>query len=201
MKSNSTNEDSHERHDHDPKKFTKSQVRLINIFRKLWEQHDVWTRLTIMSIAFSLPDFRPVIMRLLRNTVDFGRVFNIYYGREIASEFSNLLTAHLVIAEQIVVAAKAGDNQAGAQAEKRWYQNADEIAAFLARINPFQSEEEWREMMHKHLKLVNAEAVYILTGNYSAGVAVYDEIEKQTLQMADMMAEGIFEQFPGKFKE
>ncbi len=46
-------------------------------------------------------------------------------------------------------------------------------------------------MMHTHLKLVNAEAVYYLTGKYAAGVAVYDEIEKQTLEMADMMARGI----------
>ncbi|MGE5396539.1 MAG: hypothetical protein ACM3MK_03260 [Chitinophagales bacterium] len=34
-----------------------------------------------------------------------------------------------------------------------------------------------------------------LTGKYAAGVAVYDDIEKQTLEMADMMAEGIFKKF------
>ena len=183
------------------KKFTKSQVRLINKFRKLWEQHDVWTRSTIMSIAFNLPDLNLVIERLLRNPVDFGRVFAKYYGSKIGSEFSKLLRAHLVIAAQLVEAAKAGDTEAAAEAERKWYQNADEIAAFLASINPFWSEEEWRKMMHQHLKLVKAEAVDILTGNYSAGIAVYDEIEEQTLEMADMMAKGIFKQFPNRFTE
>ncbi|MDD2234849.1 MAG: hypothetical protein PHZ11_08795 [Desulfitobacteriaceae bacterium] len=49
------------------------------------------------------------------------------------------------------------------------------------------------------MKLVNSEAVDYLTGKYAAGVAVYDKIEKQTLEMADMMAKGIFKQFPNRF--
>jgi len=48
------------------KRFTKSQVTLINTLRKLWEQHDVWTRSTIVSITFDLPDRQVVIARLLR---------------------------------------------------------------------------------------------------------------------------------------
>jgi hypothetical protein len=56
-------------------------------------------------------------------------------------------------------------------------------------------------MMHEHLKLVNTEAVDYLTRKYAAGVAVYDEIEKQTLEMAEMKAKGIFKKFPNRFKK
>lgn len=112
-----------------------------------------------------------------------------------------MLTAHLVIAKQLVVAAKSGDNQAETEIEEKWYKNAVEIAAFLCKINPFWSEEEWIKMMHEHLELVKTEAVYILTGNYSPGIVVYDEIEIQTLEMADMMAKGIFKQFHCRFKK
>lgn len=175
--------------------FTKSQVRLINKFRKLWEQHDVWTRSIIMSIAFELPDLNPVKRRLLRNPIDFGRVFEVYYGPQKASEFCRLLRSHLVIAAQLVEASKEGDNRAAAEAEREWYENADEIAALLGCINPYWSEEVWRRMMHRHLRLVKAEAVYILNGNYSASIEAYDINEAHTLEMADMMAEGIYCQF------
>lgn len=39
-----------------PKLYTKDQVDLRNHFRMLWEQHDVWTRSTIVSLVFGLPD-------------------------------------------------------------------------------------------------------------------------------------------------
>lgn len=201
MRNHLTNENTLRQCTYNFNKYTGSKVRLINKFHKLWEQHDVWTRSIIMSIAFDLPDLSPVTKRLLQNPVDFGHVFKIYYGNEIGSKFSELLAAHLVIAKDIVVAAKAGDNKTEVEAEKKWYENADEIATFLGCINPFWSEKEWRLMMHQHLKLVKTEAVYILTGSYSPGVAVYDEIELQTLKMADMMAEGIFKQFPCYFKK
>jgi hypothetical protein len=37
---------------------------------------------------------------------------------------------HLVLAATLVKAAKAGNSQAAAEAEKKWYTNADEIAVF-----------------------------------------------------------------------
>lgn len=106
-----------------------------------------------------------------------------------------MLTSHLVIAAQLVKAAKAGDNKAAADAEKQWYANADEIANFLGSINPYWSQEDWKMMMHQHLVLVKAEAVDMITQNFEAGIQVYDEIERQALEMADVMAEGIIKQF------
>lgn len=178
-----------------PMMYTKAQVDLRNHFRMLWEQHDVWTRSTIVSLVFGLPDTEFVVARLLRNPVDFENALRPFYGERIAAEFRELLREHLVIAAEIVKAAKAGDNEAAAEAERRWYANADAIAALLGRINPYWSEEQWRIMLYQHLALVKAEAVDMLTGKYEAAVAVYDQIELQSLGMADVMAEGIIKQF------
>lgn len=178
---------------------TASQVQLSNMIRLLWEQHVVWTRLVIVSMANSLPDVDLVTKRLLRNPVDFEQALRPLYGDRIAAAFRELLTSHLVIAAELVKAAKAGDNRAAADAERRWYENADQIAAFLASINPCWSQEEWRTMLHRHLALTKNEAVFILTGDYAAGIATFDEIEKQALQMADVMTRGIIRQFPERF--
>lgn len=176
-------------------------INLMNDLRKLWEQHDVWTRSTIMSIIFNLPDVDFVTNRLLRNPVDFGNALEPFYGSSIALKFSDLLKDHLVIAAELVKAAKAGNKQSADAIEKRWYDNADQIAIFLSQINHYWSQEEWKVMLHQHLALVKSEAVNILTKNYAAGIAVYDELENQSLGMADMMAEGITKQFPNKFTE
>jgi hypothetical protein len=178
---------------------SKAEADLKNYLRMLWEQHVVWTRLTILSIAFDLPDVDLVTNRLLRNPKDFESALKPLYGDKIASRFADLFRSHLVIAAQLVKAAKAGDNKAAADAEKSWYANADEIAAFLGSINPYWSEEDWKTMLHEHLALTKSEAVDILTKNYEEGISIFDKIEKQALEMADVMTYGIVKQFPNKF--
>lgn len=178
-----------------PMVFTRAQVDLWNRIRLLWEQHNVWTRSTIVSLVFALPDVNYVVARLLRNPEDFEQALRPYYGERVAAEFRELLREHLVLAADLVKAAKAGNTEAAAEAERLWYANADAIAVFLGRINPYWSREQWRNMMRHHLDLVKSEAVNMLAGNYQASVAVYDEIELQALQMANVMAEGIIRQF------
>lgn len=161
----------------------------------LWEQNGVWTRAAITSLVFGLPDVDAVIQRLLHNPSDFAQVLERYYGRSSATRFRDLLTEHLVLAADLVKAAKAGNERAAAAAERKWYANADAMAVFLGKINPFWSQRQWRLMLRQHLDLVKAEAVNMLAKNYEASVAVYDERESQALEMADVMAEGIIRQF------
>ncbi len=121
------------------------------------------------------------------------------YGDSAASRFEELLTSHLTIAAQLVSAAKAGDARAAADAEQMWYANADEIAVFLGRINPYWSMQQWQTMLYEHLALTKTEAVNILTGKYAEGISVFDQIEMQALEMADVMTYGIVMQFPDVF--
>lgn len=178
---------------------SKAALDLINDMRMLWEQHVVWTRLTIISIVENLPDVELVTKRLLRNPKDFENALEPFYGNRIASEFNSLLTSHLTIAADLVKAAKAGDSKAAAKFEKEWYANADEIASFLGSINPYWPREEWRKMLYEHLSLTKSEAVDLITKKYKESIEVYDKIEMQALEMADMMAEGIIKQFEGIF--
>lgn len=178
---------------------SKASAGLNNQLRLLWEQHVFWTRLTIISMVFGLPDVDLVTNRLLRNPKDFEVLLKPLYGDRAASRFADLFTNHLLIAAELVRAAKAGDNRAAADAEKRWYANADEIAAFLGGINPYWSAEQWRNMLYEHLALTKSEAVNILTGKYAEGITVFDKIEKQALEMADVMIHGIIRQFPNTF--
>lgn len=173
---------------------------LSNQMRLLWEQHVYWTRMFILSVAFGLPDTEAVTARLLRNPKDFEAALRPLYGEATAAKFAKLFTEHLTIAAELVKAAKAGNSAAAADAEKRWYANADQIAAFLASINPFWSAQEWRKMLYDHLAMTKTEAVDILTGKYTDSIGVFEKIEKEALMMADEMTAGIVKQFPQNFK-
>lgn len=180
---------------HSPAQPSPGPQELHDAMRTLWEQHVFWTRLVILGIVSDLPDLAASTERLLRNPADFGAVLRIYYGEPAASQFVHLFTEHLTIAAQLVKAAKAGDARAAGEAERSWYQNADQIARFLSSINPYWPEQQWHTMLHEHLSLTKAEAVALLTQKYPESVRLFDEIERQALMMADLMTQGIIRQF------
>jgi len=168
--------------------------------RKLWEDHIVWTRQFVVSVAHSLPDADPTLQRLLANQVDIGNAFRRFYGNTVADRLTALLTEHIQIAGQILTAAKAGDSDGVARGNAAWIANADEIARLWSRINPRSWPfAEMQEHMRTHLTLTLDEAVARLTGNFAADIAKYEEVHAAILDMADMLSGGIIRQFPAKF--
>lgn len=170
-------------------------VRLRDCFRLLWEQHVYWTRMVILGIVFASPDLEPTTNRLLRNAPDFAKVFSHFYGNATGSQFGRLLRDHLVIAAELVEAAEAGNSKAAADAEKKWYANADEIVCFLNHINGYWSVKRMRAMWYEHLALTKEEAVAAITKDYAKSIETFNHIEKQALVMADTFSNGIACQF------
>ena len=171
--------------------------------RKLWEDHITWTRLFIVSVATesaALPDLAATTDRLLANQTDIGNAMKAFYGTTAGDRLTALLRTHILLAAQLLSAAKAGDSAGVATASSAWYANADDIAAFLHAANPA----NWpladlQAMMKSHLDLTLKEGVDRLGGHYAADVADYDAVHGEILQMADMLSDGIVRQFPGAF--
>ncbi|WP_438824343.1 LysM peptidoglycan-binding domain-containing protein [Bacillus sp. JJ1533] len=170
-----------------------------NDMRSLWEEHVAWTRMAIISLIFKLPDIDFVLKRLLRNATDMGNMIRRLYGYAAATTYGNLIKEHLLIAADLVKAALAGDQQAAATAEKNWYQNADEIARFLSRGNPYISEETFRKMFYLHLDLTKQEAVFMINKDYQKDIDVYDKIEKEAREMADTISDAMVLLYPDMF--
>ncbi|MGI6162227.1 MAG: acetylglutamate kinase [Christensenellales bacterium] len=171
------------------------QLELSNTIRQLWIEHVLWTRFFIVSTAFCLPDLEFVTERLLENPGDFAKVFKPFYGEQIARQLKQLLADHLLIAARLVTAAKEGDSSEVDKQRKKWYKNAEDIAEFLACINPCWSECEWKNLLFDHLRMTEDEAVFILSGQYKKGIKEYDDIQAEALEMADVMTCGIICQF------
>jgi hypothetical protein len=168
--------------------------------RRLWEDHVTWTRLAIISLTSTTPDTEATVGRLLENQTDIGDAIKPFYGEAAGQELTRLLREHILIAADLIAAAKAGDQTAVAAAQSRWRANADEIAAFLAAANPRSWDlDEMRAMLREHLRLTTDEALARLHGDWAADVAAYDKIHLQALGMADMLSNGIVKQFPARF--
>lgn len=178
-----------------------AQLAFHDAMRKLWEDHVTWTRLYIVSAAADLPDKGQTAGRLLQNQVDIGDAIKPFYGAAAGDQLTGLLNDHILIAAELIDAAKAGDTAAFEDAKTRWYANADDIAAFLHAANPENWPlEEMQAMMKSHLDLTLEEAAARLNGDYAGDIAAYDKVHDEILEMADMLSDGIIRQFPKAFK-
>lgn len=176
-----------------------NQVNLLTNMNLVWEQHIMWTRMLLISIAESLNDLNATRTRLLENPRDIANIFRRYYGINIANTIQQLLTEHLVIGEELIVALKNNNQTLATELNNKWYKNADDMAVAFSNINPFYSREEVRQMFYEHLRLTTEEVSARLKCDYSADIRAYDMVQREILKMSKFFVNGIVLQFPSLF--
>jgi hypothetical protein len=187
-------------HAHGSPVLTEKAVELRMDMRKLWEDHITWTRLAIISLESGSPDTDATVARLLQNQTDIGNAVKPFDGTAAGDELTRQLRSHILIAADVIAAAKSGNSAQLADAQARWLTNADDIAALLHSVNPHY----WKlavmtDEMHMHLELTTEEAVARLHGDWAADVAAYDKVHEHILHMSDLLSEGLIKQFPKRF--
>jgi hypothetical protein len=191
----------HEATTHRQAVVSEKELALRNDMRRLWEDHVAWTRLAVISLTTDSPDTKATVGRLLRNQTDIGNAIKPFYGAAAGNRLAALLREHILIAADLIAAARKGDQAGVASQQARWTRNVDAIAVLLSRANP----RSWKlgatkAMLHDHLRLTTDEVVARLTRNWAADVRAYDAIHLQALHMADMLSAGLVRQFPRRFR-
>ncbi|SFT21357.1 glycosyltransferase [Paenibacillus sp. BC26] len=181
-------------------RYTQSMVNLNKELRKLWGDHVYWTRAYIVSAIEGVADRDKVLERLLRNQQDLGNAIKPYYGEKAGNKLAELLREHILIAGQVLEAAKTGNQADLEKYNQAWYRNADDIAKFLSGANPNWTHKEIKSMMDRHLQLITVAVTARLKKDYNGDIAAFDAGLTHMLMFADILSQGIIAQFPDKFK-
>lgn len=176
---------------------TKSIV-LHQDMRRLWSDHVVWTRQYIVAAVAGDPSAPTALNRLMKNQEDIGNAIKPFYGDASGAKLTELLKQHIAIAGDLVGAAKAGDTAKQSDADRRWHDNATEIAAFLSGANPNWTRDALLTMLNNHLALTAREATDRIQNNWTDDQQTFDNVYSQAMQMADALSDGIVKQFPTK---
>jgi len=167
---------------------------------KLWTDHIIWTRDYIVAAVGDHPDAQAAAGRLLRNQDDIGAAVATFYGKAAGDQLTALLKQHIMIAVDVIKAAKAHDTAGYQAADAKWQRNGDEIATFLSGANPHWPKAVLADMMKMHLSTTTAEVVARLNAKWDDDVAAFDAVYAHILKMADALTDGIVKQFPARFK-
>jgi len=177
-----------------------SAAQLHADMRKLWEDHVAYTAFFYKAAIDGGDDAGKIAARLLRNQDDIGNALKAFYGEDAGNKVAALLRDHILIAADLVKAAKAGDAAGQEAANKRWYQNADDLAALLSSANPNWQRKALEEALHGHLQMVTDQVVATLHHDTAAAIAAYDKGAEHMLMLSDVLASGIAKQFPERFR-
>jgi hypothetical protein len=188
------------RRDYDLSKPTSPQALSLQLaLRRLWADHVIWTREYVVAAIADAPDAGTVAGRLLKNQEDIGNAVVPFYGEEAGRRLTELLKEHVMIAVDLIAAAKSGEQAKFEKADAAWDRNAANIASFLAGANPNWPEKDVADLLGQHLALTKNEAVARLKGNWEDDIQAFDEIFTEILTVADVLAAGIVKQFPDRF--
>ncbi|HKW69087.1 MAG TPA: glycosyltransferase [Candidatus Dormibacteraeota bacterium] len=177
-----------------------SAVSLHLALRRLWSDHVIWTREYVVAAVAGTPDADAAATRLLKNQEDIGNAIVPLYGDAAGRALTDLLKQHILIAVDLVAAAKSGDTAKFEVNDRKWTENAEQIASLLSGANPSNwSKADVTDLLMQHLNLTKSEVVARLHGDWEADVAAFDQIFTEILTVAEVLADGIVRQFPEKF--
>lgn len=172
---------------------TYGHLNLILDFRQLLTELAYLTRFYIISVASGFGDAQAIADRLYELPLKFLSKAELIFGRPLGEELVTLLSNHIVNLQIMVNALKTGDQETAAASSQRLYSNADLLAAYFARINPFWNENQWRNLFYTYDRTVIEQAVTVMSGEYVRSLEVFDRLLLNALAMADYLANGFIQ--------
>jgi hypothetical protein len=159
---------------------------------RLWDDHVILTRLFLVSALADLPDKGAASDRLTKNQADIGAAVKPTLGEAAGEKLTGLLKNHVLIAADVIAAAKANDATKKGEAVTKLQANADEIATFLTGANP----QAWPDqvvkgMLREHIDLLAAVVDARAKQDWQAEAAAFDKSRTQIRHMADLLANGL----------
>lgn len=168
--------------------------------RDLWMYHAWYTREVVGAMALGSADLQEDVSADLANAEAIGNAVGSYFGQTAGSQFADLLKQHITIGQEVVDAAKTGDQNKLSDANTRWHQNAEAMAKAAAGINSQWSEQTLLDDLNMHLNKLTAMANAMLQGDWAQANTINKDYIEGVMTMADHLSEGIIAKMPVQFR-
>lgn len=170
---------------------TYEQMNLINEFRLHSLEYAMWSRALATSLKFRTDSIDAVYERLLREPVDIYRAARNFYGPEMSEQYLDYLTQQVINYRNLTEALINNDYQNADRYWQNWRKTGDQIADFLARINPYWERSQWQRLLEEYHLMVYYQILAIISGDYRREIDIFDRIVDHTISMADYMSRGL----------
>jgi hypothetical protein len=178
---------------------TYNQMQIIQSITTFWFDLEVWMRSYMLSKYLKVGDAEANLNRAKQVIVDNDNAIKSIYGEEYSANLLQLLNTYLDLFVDYTNAQMAGNSDEVNRIIPLLYQNAASRAALQSSVNPFLSEEEWRNRLYdlQVRGLIN-ESTAILSGNVAASLDIFIDLLTQAESLADYFERALFNYFTNK---
>lgn len=174
--------------------FNFEQINILSLFQRLWAQLSVFMRAYINTAIDHSPRAEYNAERLLEMSGDFRNTILLFYGPELADNFNGLFTAFIARPTNIIEGFLSNNQEFVNQSVRNWYNDADQLANFFAKINLYWDEYQWRNLLYQYIQLKLQMITSLISKDYQREIRIYDRVFDLTTTMGSYMARGLIAQ-------
>jgi len=179
---------------------TDKTFRTAAVLRDLWVGHIFWVRAVSIAVIDKHDGAGKVAeQQAVENAKAIAATIEPFYGAAAKESFFKLLAGHYTAVKQYLLATVSGDAAAQSTATQSLTSNADEIASFLSKANPYLPKDAVQGLLLAHGGHHIQQIQQLKDGKYEAEAQTWDEMKKHVYQIADATADALAKQFAKKF--
>lgn len=168
--------------------------------RDLWVGHIFWVRAVSVALVSKQDAAAKVSeQQAVENAKSIAASIEPFYGAAAKDGFFKLLAGHYGAVKAYLVATIADDASAQSTATRSLTSNAEEIASFLSKANPYLPKDAVQGLLLAHGGHHIQQIQQLKEGKFEAEAHTWEEMKNHVYQIADATADALAKQFAKKF--
>ena len=168
--------------------------------RDLWVDHIFWVRnVSLAAINNNDAAMKAAEQQAVANATSIAASIEPFYGAAAKEAFFKLLAGHYGAVKAYLVATVGDNTSAQASATQSITSNAEEIAVFLSKANPYLPKDALYSVLLAHGGHHIQQIQELKARNYAAEAKTWDDMKSHVYQIADATADALAKQFPKQF--
>lgn len=175
-------------------------IQTAEALRELWLGHIFWVR----NVAIATIDKNDLAAKVaeqqaVANAKAIAASIEPFYGVPAKESFFKLLAGHYGAVKAYLAATVASDPVAQGRATQMITSNAEEIAVFLSKANPYLPKDAVNALLLAHGSHHIQQIQQLKGRQYEAEAQTWEEMKNHVYQIADATADALARQFAKKF--
>lgn len=170
------------------------------LLRDLWIGHIFWVRaVSIATIEKQEAAAKAAELKAAANAQSIAATIEPFYGAAAKNAFFKLLAGHYGAVKAYLVATVADDAAKQGTATQSLTSNAEEIASFLSKANPYLPKDAVNNLLLAHGGHHIQQIQELKDRKYEAEAHTWEKMKNHIYQIADATADALAKQFAEKF--